>query len=141
LIERRPWHAFCCIGGMRARTLEELQVYEQSIEAAGGIIAILERPALRRDFELRDQLDRSSSRVGPLIGEGFGQQTDRHFASYLYRARGSCNEVRAHLAVAKKKKYIDAAECEEHSKVYEVIGKRLTRLIQHLRRENRKSRG
>jgi four helix bundle protein len=126
---------------MRATTLEELEVYKHSLEAAGAIFAILERPAVRRDFELRDQLDRSSSRVGPLIGEGFGQQTDRHFATYLYRARGSCNEVRAHLAVARKKKYIDSAECEEHSKRYEVIGKMLTRLIHHLRRENRKWRG
>jgi four helix bundle protein len=71
---------------------------------------------LRRDFELRDQLDRSSSRVPPLISEGFGQQTDRHFASYLFRARGSCNEVCTHLTIARNKTYIDAIECADHMK-------------------------
>jgi four helix bundle protein len=126
---------------MRASSLDELEVYKHSLDAAGAIFAILERPALRRDFELHGQLDRSSSRVGPLISEGFGQGTDRHFASYLHRARGSCNEVVAHLAVAKKKRYINAAECAEHSRRYEVLGKMLTRFIQYLRRENRKDRG
>jgi four helix bundle protein len=126
---------------MRAKTLEELQVYQHSIDAAAAISAIVNRPALRRDIELRDQLDRSSSRVPPLISEGFGQGTDRHFASYLYRARGSCNEVRTHLTIARNKKYIDATECAEHAERYVAIGKMLTRLLQHLRRENRKWRG
>jgi hypothetical protein len=53
----------CC---MRAKSLEELQVYQHSIDAAAAISAIVNRPALRRDAELRDQLDRSSSRVPPL---------------------------------------------------------------------------
>ena len=70
---------------MPAKTLEELQVYQHSVDAAGAISAILDHPNLRRDFELRDQLDRSANRVPPLISEGFGQQTDRHFASYLER--------------------------------------------------------
>jgi len=123
---------------MRAKTLEELQVYQRSLDAATAISAILAKPAVRRDSELRDQLDRSAGRVPPLISEGFGQQTDRHFASYLFRARGSCNEVRTHLTIARNKRYIDATECSEHCERYVVIGKMLTRLIQHLRKENRK---
>jgi len=35
----------------------------------------------------------SSSRVPALIAEGFEQKTDRHFAHYLYLARGSAKET------------------------------------------------
>jgi four helix bundle protein len=126
---------------MVAKTLEELQVYTRAKRAARAVTALLERPAFRRDVELWDQLKRSSDRVAPLIAEGFGQQTDRHFASYLYRARGSCNETRAHVELARDKRFVTEAECTSLCAEYVVIGKMLTRLIQHLRRDNRRCRG
>jgi len=44
----------------------------------------------------------SSSRVPALIAEGFEQKSDRHFAHYLYLARGSMKETKAHLIVGVK---------------------------------------
>ena len=126
---------------MIAKTLEELQVYQLALDIAAEIIAILKRPAFARDVELKNQLDEASQRIPPVIGEGFGQQSDRHFASYSYRARGSANEVRAHLAVAQQKNYITAKECADLCARYVIVGKMLTRPIQHLRRENRRLRG
>jgi len=126
---------------MVARTLEELQIHQLSAAIGDEVSAILERPAFRREPKLKDQLDRSSSCIAPLIAEGFGQQTDRHFAHFLYRARGSCNETRSHLAKAVVKRCISKEECEALSERYVVIGKMITRFIQHLRKENRRWRG
>ena len=75
------------------------------------------------------------------IAEGFGQQSDRHFAKYLYIARGSSNEVRAHLFVSHDRKYLTAPELRELSDKYEEIAKMLTGLIKYLRKSNRKHRG
>ena len=75
--------------GMKAKKLDDVLVYKKALAASDEISAILERPAFGKDPNLKDQLSRSSGRVGPLIAEGFGQNTDRQMADYFGRARGS----------------------------------------------------
>ena len=84
-----PWSGteYALRGGVKAKNLEDLVVYREANEAGLAVSAILERTAFGKDFDLKDQLSRSSSRVGPLIAEGFGQLTDKHLAVYLARAR------------------------------------------------------
>src|SRR4029077_16049832 len=93
------------------------------------------------DPELRDQLRDTASRIPSHVAEGFGQKTDRHFAHFLYIARGSCNEMRSHLTIALGRDYLTDSECRHLCGLYIVIGKQLTRLLQHLHRENRVHRG
>ena len=128
-------------GGVKAKNLEDLVVYREANEAAVAVSAVLGRPAFGKDFDLKDQLSRSSSRVGPLIAEGFGQLTDKHVATYLARARGSAFETRVHLSRALNSKIIADTECADLQGRYEVIGKRLTRWIGYLHRANWKYRG
>lgn len=94
-----------------------------------------------KDFDLRRQLLRASASVPAQIAEGYGQKSDRHFAQYLFVARGSCNEVRAHLVVASARRLITESECDRVCRLYVSEGKMLTRLIQHLLRSDRKLRG
>jgi four helix bundle protein len=49
--------------------------------------------------------------------------------------------VRAHLAVAHQRKYLDEAELMELSGKYEEIGRMLSGLIRYLRQSDRKQRG
>lgn len=85
---------------MIIRALEDLLVYQRALAAANEVSAMLKRREFSKDFDLRDQLGNSSSRVPALIAEGFEQKTDRHFAHYLYLARGSAKETKTHLKVA-----------------------------------------
>jgi four helix bundle protein len=126
---------------MRAKNLEDVLVYQKAMAAIDPISAVLERPAVRNDFDIWDQLRRSSGSVGPLIAEGFGQLTDRHLASYLGRARGSAHETCAQLDRARRKKYISKAEFNQLSGLYIEIGKMLTPWINYLYRCDWKSRG
>jgi four helix bundle protein len=127
--------------GMIIKSLEDLQVHQQALDAADAISAILNRPSLLRDPELREQLATCSARIPALIGEGFGQGTDRHCAHYQRIARGSCNEMRTHLRVCQGRRHINEEECVSLSNRYVVIGKRLTRWIQELVRADRRDRG
>ncbi len=126
---------------MIARTLDELVVYRKSLASCSAVSELLERQTLRRDCELRSQLGSASAAVAANIAEGFGQQSDRQFARYLFIARGSSQEVRAHLAVAHGRKYLNEAELGELVIKYEEIAKMLTGLIKHLRATDRKQRG
>ena len=78
--------------GMKAKNLDDVLAYRKAEAAADEVSAILKRPVFGKDLELKDQLSRSSGRVGPLIAEGFGQNTDRQMADYFGRARGSALE-------------------------------------------------
>jgi four helix bundle protein len=88
---------YCQAVGMIVRSLDELLVYQKALDAANAVSAILERPCFSKEFKLREQLSASSSRVPALIAEGFEQKSDRHFAHYLYLARGSSKETKARV--------------------------------------------
>src|SRR4051812_19579939 len=101
---------------MKAKNLNDVAVYWKALDAGDEISTLLERPAFGKDFDLKDQLSRSSSRIGPLIAEGFGQLTDRHLLVYLGRARGSVLETSGHLRKALKKRFISDANMRVQSR-------------------------
>ncbi len=94
--------------GMRAKKLEDLQVYTKALEGIAAVSPILQRLTVRKDFDLHDQLAESSGNIPGHIAEGFGQLSDKHFAHYLGIARGSAQETRGHLATALQKEHISA---------------------------------
>jgi four helix bundle protein len=126
---------------VKAKNLEDLLVYRKALLAANAVSALLKRQAFSSDYKLKDQLDRASGGVAPLIAEGFGQLTDRHLAVYLARARGSARETQAHLARARDKKCISEEEWVSIDRYYVEICKMLTPWINYLDRCNWKSRG
>src|SRR5436190_13215005 len=123
-----------------AKCVEELVVYQKALAAAADISAIIQRPSFTRDPRLRDQLGSSSERVASLIAEGFEQSTDRHFAQYCYRSRGSCREARTQLVVAVQRRHLSESERVVVDIKLEEVAKMLTALIAHLEAEDRKHR-
>ncbi|HET9468455.1 MAG TPA: four helix bundle protein [Vicinamibacterales bacterium] len=65
---------------MIARTLEDLVVYRKAVDACDAVSAVLERPKVRADRDLREQLAAASAAAPANIAERFGQQSDRQFA-------------------------------------------------------------
>jgi len=125
---------------MHAETLEELQVYQKAMAAAAEISAIIQRPSFNRDLRLREQIGSSSERCASSISEGFEQSTDKFFAQYCYRSKGSAREIRTQLIIAVQRRHITEDERVPLDRKYEEVGKMLTGLIGHLERENRKQR-
>jgi len=125
---------------MIARTLEDLLVYQRALAAANEVSAILKRIEFSKDFDVRDQLANSSSRVPALIAEGFEQKTDRHFAHYLYLARGSAKETKTHLKVALNRGYVPLEDARRLWSEYDEVCAMITGLIQHLEFEDRSHR-
>ena len=117
---------------MRITSLEDLQILQLAQRLADEISAIIKRPGLEHDWELRRQLANCSARIPTQIAEGYGQRSGRHCAHYLSIARGSCNEMCVHLAVASGRDHITSQEKDQLRKHYERIGKGLTRWIQYL---------
>ena len=125
---------------MRVDKVEDLAVYQKALDAADEVSALLNRPNFSKDFDLRDQLGNSSSRVPALIAEGFEQKSDRHFAHYLYLAKGSAKESKTHLRVAQGRGHVSMSESARLGGDYEEIKRMLDGLIEHLEREDRDNR-
>ncbi len=125
---------------MNATRLEDLQVYQKAVESSALIADILERDGFNRHLRLREQIGAAAERVVSSIAEGFEMSTDKHFAQYCYRAKGSSREVRTQLLVACQRRVITESQQTAISSKYEEIAKMLTGLIRHLEREDRKHR-
>jgi len=115
-----------------AKTVEDLDVYQKAMAAAHELWKLLELPTFQRDFDLQGQLNRASIRVVSDISEGFEQKTDRHFARYLYDARGGSHEIRTQLKIATKRRYIRQVDEKRVGDMYDEVGKMLSGLIRRL---------
>ena len=129
------------VNGMKAKNLSDVLVYRKALESQRAISAFLKRRAFRNDYNLWDQLSRSSARVPALIAEGFGQNTDRQTADYYGRARGSAYESYTHLITARDREYITEDENAKEGAKYIEITKMLTSWINYLQRSNWRQRG
>ncbi len=97
--------------------------------------------SLSCDLRLRNQIDACADSLLSNLSEGFEQGTDRGFARYLYIARGSCAEVKAHMAVAQLRGHVTAEAADSMRKDAEQITRMLTGLIKYLHASDRKRRG
>src|SRR6516165_4356510 len=78
---------------------EHLPVWQAAIELGERVYAATEKPAFRRRFSLRDQIERATVSVSNNIAEGFERGTTQELLTFLYIARGSAGEVRSMLCL------------------------------------------
>ncbi|HEV8131146.1 MAG TPA: four helix bundle protein [Acidobacteriota bacterium] len=96
---------------------EEIEAWKKARVLANSIYDLTQKPRSARDFGLRDQIQRSTVSVMSNIAEGFESQSDRHFISYLFRAKASAAEVRSQIYLAFDRRYILRTEFEEAVKL------------------------
>jgi four helix bundle protein len=87
---------------MRYERFEKLPVWQAGIELAASIYALTEKPAFRRRYSLRDQIERAAVSVSNNIAEGFERGTNQELLTFLYIARGSAGEVRSMLCLLER---------------------------------------
>ena len=101
----------------KIRFFEDIEAWKKARILANSIYDLTEKPKFARDFGLRDQIQRSAVSVMSNIAEGFETQSDRHFISYLFRAKASAAEVRSHLYIAFDRQYILQTEFDSVLKI------------------------
>jgi four helix bundle protein len=95
-----------------AQEFEQLGAHKRARGLTNGIYAVTRQPAFAADVGLVDQIRRAAVSVVCRIAEASEQGTTQEFAQSLYRAKCSCGEIRAQLAVALDQKYLSAEDCE-----------------------------
>ncbi len=109
-----------------------LEVWKESFKFALDIYKITARFPLEEKYALTSQLKRSASSVPANIAEGKGRESDKEFNRFLYIARGSLEESKSHLLLARELGYISKADILNLEKDTEKIGAMLNNLIKRV---------
>jgi four helix bundle protein len=108
---------------------KDLVVWQKSHELVIEIYRATENFPDNERFGLLQQIRRSSVSVAANIVEGKSRKTDKEFSSYLYNSRGSLEETRYHLLLARDLKFIELNQFEELEKLASEVSVLLNRLI------------
>ncbi|RKD21955.1 four helix bundle protein [Caminicella sporogenes DSM 14501] len=111
---------------------EDLEVWKKSHELTLEIYRLTNEFPKEERFRLIDQLCRSASSIPANIAEGKGRYHKNEFKHFLYVARGSLEETKYHLILAKDLGYIENEKFNELIKLIQQTGKMLNGLIKSL---------
>lgn len=81
----------------RYMRFENLDVWRESMSLC---VDIYHEFRSCKDFELRDQIQKSAISIPSNIAEGYERQSDREFIRFLYIAKSSAGELRTQLLIA-----------------------------------------
>ena len=115
---------------------EDIEAWQKARELTREIYTLSNEGLFARDFGLRDQIRRASVSIMSNIAEGFERSSNKEFIQYLYIAKGSAGEVRAHLYVALDQTYINQESFNSLKKNSAEISRMLSGLINYLNKSS-----
>lgn len=86
--------------------LNELKVWQKSIDLAVDIYSVLETLPTDEKFGLISQIKRSVVSVSSNIAEGAGRNSDKEFIQFLGIAQGSLYELQTQITIAQRLKLL-----------------------------------
>jgi four helix bundle protein len=89
---------------------EDIESWQRARDLAAGVYGLSTQGAFRKDFGLRDQIQRACVSIMANIAEGFGRSGATEFIRYLTIAHASTTEVQSHLYVALDLQYITRSD-------------------------------
>ena len=117
---------------------EDLEIWQLAREQAKLLFGIYTAGVFQKDYELRNQICRSSGSVMDNIAEGFERSGNKEFLNYLIIAKASNGEVRSQLYRSADRKYIDTEKFNNLMLHCEILSKKITAFIKYLKESDRK---
>jgi four helix bundle protein len=107
---------------MKSKTFEDLKVWQDSREFVKSIYELTASESFKKDYGLKDQIQRASVSIMNNIAEGFERNNNKEFVVFLKYSKGSAGEIRSMLYVALDLNYISKSIFDGyHKNVIEII--------------------
>ncbi|HCO94532.1 MAG TPA: four helix bundle protein [Phycisphaerales bacterium] len=114
-------------------SFEDLPVWKTAKELSILAYKTTAEGKLRKDYGLKDQIQRAAVSVSSNITEGFERGSKREFIQFLYIAKGSCGELRSQLYIAKDLGYLDNGVSDNLIKSAYNTSKQISGFIKYLK--------
>jgi four helix bundle protein len=111
---------------------EDLPVWKDARQLTKIVYNLTGKGTFRKDFGLRDQIQRAAVSVMSNLAEGFERKTRREFAHFLIYAKGSTGELRCQLYIALDLQYISLVEFKAAHDLAVSISQQLANFIKYL---------
>ena len=108
---------------------KELRVWQDSLELAEQIYSITSSGSFRKDFGLKNQIQRAVVSISSNIAEGDERATNKESIHYFNMAKGSTAEVITQLNIAYRIGYINKGSFRELEDMAEKTRASLKNLI------------
>ncbi len=120
------------------RRFEDLEIWKISRLLYNEILTLSKTTELKKDFDLKDQMIRSSESIMNNIAEGFGRASKLEFIHFLSVARGSANELKSQLIQCADKKYFEPEIFSILEANSETLNNKIAAFINYLNYSNHK---
>lgn len=114
------------------KDFRELEVWKKGLDLLVEIYKVSAKFPNMEIYGLVDQIRRSANSIIANIAESQGRFTFPDRIRVLYQARGEVYELRSHLSVAYKLKYIDSVAFKKLDSSYEVLAKQISSFVAYL---------
>ncbi len=115
------------------KKFEDLEIWQIARELHLNIFNLTESiPSLAKDFELKDQIRRSSGSVMDNIAEGFGRSSRLEFIQFLSIAKASASEVQSQLIRSIDRKHINQETFTPLNDMALKVGNKIGAFIKYL---------
>lgn len=111
----------------------DLHVWQRAMQLTTSIYRLTQGFPKEEQFGLTNQIRRSAVSIPSNIAEGQGRSSKKEFCQFLSIARGSNNELRTQLEIARNLNFGDQQSIAEAEKLTEEISKMLFSLIETLK--------
>jgi len=111
----------------------DLGVWQEAHKLVLGVYEIARQFPVDERFRLADQLCRAAISIPTNIAEGKGRGSLKGYLQFLMVARGSVEEVKYQLLLARDLAYIGEPLFQELTEGYERVGRMLNGLIKSLK--------
>lgn len=117
---------------MKVERFEDLVIWQEARELVKSIYKLTSKGPFKKDFGLKDQVQRAAVSIMNNIPEGFERNNNNEFIRFLLISKGSAGELRSLLYVAFDLNYITQSEFEDNYQRAVSISKKISRFIQYL---------
>ncbi|MEA3369461.1 MAG: four helix bundle protein [Candidatus Ratteibacteria bacterium] len=118
---------------MKIKRFENIDVWKESRKLVNMIYDLTSKGLFRRDFGLRDQIQRAAVSCMSNVAEGFDSDTKQQFIQMLSYTKRSSSEVQSELYVALDRRYVTKEEFNNSYNHAQLVRKLANGFIRYLR--------
>ncbi len=119
----------------KIKSFEDLEIWRLSHSLVLEIYRIVKSFPKSENYILTKQIIRSAQSIPANIAEGMGRYSKNELVQFLIIARGSVEETKYHLILARDLGYIDFNTFENMQSNYTLLGKKINSLISSIKRK------